>query len=308
MIRLDGLVEEAKTLDQELAPYLEKKWYPAFFEFSSYYQVGFVTCLEWHAKSRLFDLLDYFPNLIGPEDIKQSLTNPKLLGMASERLTIPHLIARSSRISTLQKYITVFERVLDAIGCKQKLANVLNAERGEEGSNAKVLGELYSARNSLVHEISINDIGHPNIRDFKNLNEVVQIGEIVRDVIQSIETEISKHAPFDFPNLLNPDHDSVTKIEVLARKIREAEEQIRKSLLEDGDDGACSVQDWDSLLQKSHEYIEYETEFIEKLGLPGRQYYDARDTILETLLERRFDYLKLFKQETVGDDDELHPE
>lgn len=307
LMRLENLIEEAKTLNQELAPILEKRWQPAFFEFSSYYQVGFVTCLEWHAKSRLFDLLNYSPSLITSEDIKSSNMNRNLPSMASERLTIPHLIASSSNITTLEKYIAVFERVLDAIGRKSEVHSILNAERGDDGSSARLLNELYHSRNLLVHEISISTIGHPNIRDFRTLGEVINIGEAVRNVIKSIEKEISEHAPFDFPNLLDSDYYSVTKIEVLARKIKEVEEQIRSILLKDVDYAPCSIQKWDNQVRKAHEYVDCEINFIEELDLPGRHYYDSRFSIHEVLLECRLNYLKFLKQETVGDD-ELQPD
>ena len=35
------------------------------FAITDYYVVGYVTCLEWHARSRLVDLLTCMPQLIG---------------------------------------------------------------------------------------------------------------------------------------------------------------------------------------------------------------------------------------------------
>lgn len=297
--RLDLLIEDAKELDEILSPLLEKRLAPAFHEFVVYYQVGFVTCLEWHAKSRLFDLLHYYPSLIAPDEIRSSMTNPKILDMATEKLTVPHIIAGSGNVSTLVQYTAIFSRILKSLGSDIGTSQIFGQSTQLGKSTYQLLEELYESRNLLVHEISLNDIGHRNIREFKDLKEIVAIGEALRAAIKSIETQITRFAPNDFPNLLDEDHNAVAKWRVIELKILEKEAHIRKAISEGNCSGDIEVEEWDSLNADARAYIQSEADTILHLNLPGRQYFDARSNLLLALFDRRFQYLEIFEKEVI---------
>jgi hypothetical protein len=73
LTRLDELIEDARTLKAHLDTVMpeEARWHPwVGAEVVSYYAVGFVTCLEWHARSRLVDLLTFRPALAKSDDLK----------------------------------------------------------------------------------------------------------------------------------------------------------------------------------------------------------------------------------------------
>src|SRR4051794_20949240 len=57
-ILIDDVTRLKSTLDErDLA---SERWYPWFgYEVISYYAIGYVTCLEWHSRSRLVDLFTY---------------------------------------------------------------------------------------------------------------------------------------------------------------------------------------------------------------------------------------------------------
>src|ERR1700730_18009048 len=73
--RAEALVEDLDSLS-ELRVEADKNgisfgYRGRTFEIVSYYAVGFATCLEWHARSRLVDLMLFRPNSIEKEDVKK---------------------------------------------------------------------------------------------------------------------------------------------------------------------------------------------------------------------------------------------
>ena len=70
IFRVQALLEDAETLRKALANVRDSegpfKWFGL--DVISYYTVGFVTCLEWHARARLVDLFNHMPEEIKPED------------------------------------------------------------------------------------------------------------------------------------------------------------------------------------------------------------------------------------------------
>jgi len=297
--RLQLLIDDINELKEILSPTLEERIYPSFFEISSYYQVGIVTCLEWHAKSRLFDLLNYNPKLVRQEDIKQLLNNPNILGMTYEGLTIPHLVASAGNIATVEKYVSVISRVLSQFKPKVNLGEILGRKTSSQESYESLLRSLFNDRNQLVHEITLSDIGHRNIRYYKSFDEVLSIALIVDNIIKEIEVQLSASAPYDFPNLLDSSHVAVTKTEVLKRRITEAEAVIREAISSGVLTDIFSLDQWDTIIENHHHYLEKEEQFIDSMSFPGYQYYDPKHNILERLLECRLEYLVKLRDEVL---------
>ena len=113
--RLELLLDDCADAKNILEPILKDRWYPAFFEFVIFYEVGFVTCLEWHAKSRLLDLFVFDPTTITAEDIKQGVSNSKIVEMVAAKLTIPHLIVSSFNISTFARYTQILNTEIECL-------------------------------------------------------------------------------------------------------------------------------------------------------------------------------------------------
>ncbi len=80
------------------------------YEIISYYAVGLVTCLEWHARSRLVDLMMFQPGSIETSDVK-NIASLAISQMVSEGATIPHLLGAATRVSELTEYLDIFVRI-----------------------------------------------------------------------------------------------------------------------------------------------------------------------------------------------------
>jgi len=301
--RLENLLEDAADVGKHLSPILGEMWKPSFFEFVAYYQVGFVTCLEWHAKSRLYDLFVFDPKQITAGDIKQGLSSSNILQMVSEGLTVPHLIASSFNVSSLEKYVQVTGRVLTALGASKSINQMLDTVISTETKLGEVLAVLYDERNSLVHEISLQDIGHCNIRHYKDFDEILKTGKAILELIKAVELEITANAPVAFPNLLDKESRSTSPIERLFEEIKTKEDAICDATRSDSCLSDFTEKEWSVLVDKSREYITNEMEFVEALNLPGWQYHDVRQKILAELLNRRLSYLDLLAEEILSEED-----
>lgn len=165
---------------------------------------------------------------------------------------------------------------MKAFDADAKLSQILKQTTGKGDKYGKILSELYEERNLLVHEISLGDIGHINIRNFKSLHKVHYIGEAVRKVIEEIEAKISSVAPADFPNILDGEHQITPRFQILEKQISEIEEKIRSAILVGNCDGDFTVEEWDALIGESRSYIQSELDFIFELNLPGLRYYNLR--------------------------------
>jgi hypothetical protein len=81
------------------------------YEVISYFAVGLVTCLEWHARSRLVDIMLFRPSCIESSDLK-NIATLALSQMVAEGATIPHLLGAATNVSRIQEYLLIFRRVL----------------------------------------------------------------------------------------------------------------------------------------------------------------------------------------------------
>ncbi|UZX45510.1 hypothetical protein A6U84_25915 (plasmid) [Agrobacterium sp. 13-2099-1-2] len=294
--RLETFLEEIREVGPLLQPELDKQFAPSFFEFTSYYKVGFVTCLEWHAKSRLYDMFCFDPKTIKPEDIKQAVSNDKLVSMVYEGLNIPHLIAGSSSVSTRESYVGAIRRLFGAVGVREDALSAILGRKYSGITVGQVLEELYASRNDLVHEIGLQTIGHRNIRNFDSFDDVLQIGETLLRMITSIESELFNSAPANFPNKLALDLLPISEEETLAKLIRSMEKEIERALVE-GAAEIVNLEDFQTQTQISKEALDKEFAFIDRLDIAGRQYFDTRPFWKATLLKQRVQYLTLLSRE-----------
>lgn len=123
--RLDTLISDTRRIGTALRAASETdEEVSAFFgpmnasDIVSYYSVGVVTCLEWHARSRLADLFSYVPTALDSEDLKP-LANPNLMSqMIANDVSAPQLVAGMRNVSSREKYLDVFRRVYSTLGIK----------------------------------------------------------------------------------------------------------------------------------------------------------------------------------------------
>ena len=84
----------------------------------SFYAVGIVTCLEWHARSRLTDLFSFVPSSIEPDDLKP-LANARLMAqMVENDVSAAQLLGSMTTVASADKYLGIIKRVYDTLGIK----------------------------------------------------------------------------------------------------------------------------------------------------------------------------------------------
>lgn len=166
--RATQLVEEATALKALFVGYERPQpWRPI--EFPSYYIVGLVTCLEWHARSRLYDLLQYDPANFAPDDVKQAAAGSNLEALLREHLTVAQLVAASTLVSDFRKYLGIFDRVLAYLGVPTSASAIAKAGPGDPGQAFLAFETLFGRRHRLVHEIDQTQVGHRNLRELVSL-------------------------------------------------------------------------------------------------------------------------------------------
>src|SRR5260370_589650 len=135
------------------------------FEIVDYFAVGFATCLEWHARTRIVDLLHFEPACIETTDVR-TIDKVALSQMSAEKVTLPYIVGAGTKVSSVKEYVAVFDRVFDGIGLGTKTEQVLrnlpveqpNWRGPSEGQHTiyDEIGELFETRNKLVHEVGVN--------------------------------------------------------------------------------------------------------------------------------------------------------
>lgn len=297
--RLESLLEDIRSVRTVLEPQLKQRLAPSSFEFTAYYRVGFVTCLEWHAKSRLYDMYCFAPGVIRSDDIKQAISNDKLAQMVAEGLTIPHLIASSTGISSKEKYVAAISRVFESLGIqKDALPAILN-RAVDDLSIGQLLDQLFVERNELVHEIEIGTIGHPNVRDCESFEEALLKGERIIKMLQEIEHTISTRAPANFPNQLGSDGYPVDEVNILLDAIKTREEKIAAVAKTEAEFEAFISSDWEELVAQNRATLEAQLQFIDGLQLAGWRYYDVRPFLKLTLLKQSLAFLDQLSEQVL---------
>jgi hypothetical protein len=267
------------------------------FEAFSYYAVGIVTCLEWHARSRLVDLMVFKPDSIQTSDIK-NIADLALSQMVSEGVNVPHLLGAATKVNSFADYLGVFKRVFKEIQISENLDALVHADRneGEESypSFADGISEIYTFRHQLVHEISFSAVGHNNIREIWTLEQAKFNIQMVVDCMKAIELIITKRAPKGFPNRLSEDgyeEDDFGKVE---EAVAELEMQITAALANDSE----ALEAWEISLAHSKETIKAEIEFVNgTAAFAPTRYYDVRHVMRTEVLKSRLAFLTLIKSE-----------
>jgi hypothetical protein len=98
------------------------------YEIVTYYSVGLVTCLEWHARSRLVHLMQYRPGSIQTADVK-GIADLAISQMAANGVAVPHLLGAAAKVSSIQEYVTIFQRLFDDINIKVSAERTLRSPR-----------------------------------------------------------------------------------------------------------------------------------------------------------------------------------
>lgn len=288
--------EDLNTLSKMIDLYKKSGEFLPYYklEIVSYYVVCCVTCLEWHARSRLKDLFTYKPELIDLKDMQISVGADTLSQMVQKRLTIPDYIAAGVSVSSIDKYISVFDRVLCGIGSKRKSRSVLDGI-SSENKNYIRLDYIFQFRNSIVHEIGYTMIGSYSQRANICVDEAIEILNLTRRVIQNYENEISNCTDDLFPNKLDESYGLIDRETAIEKEILRIYNEISENLNGNNEfDGV--YQDWRASAKAFFEFYQANEKFIDGLRLPGWRYMDPRYPLRARVRLAALEYLRALRE------------
>jgi hypothetical protein len=282
----------------------------AGFEVSSFYAVGYVTCLEWHARSRLRDFLTFFPDQIQKADFER-LSTLALRQMSAANVTVADLVTAATNVSNSSHYINVFEQILSNLNCTGRSPKEVlrDAERSadtclSEKQGSKVEGyctcyKLYKCRHNLVHEIDVGHVGGYTLRTRWSFDEARAYGELVRQLIRGIEAEFTKCAPSNFPNLLDEDFNAVNQNDIVMAETEKLEQELSEHFEKIGGD---TLERWRISRSTYVGFLSSEMQLLDdREAVPSFRYFKPRLLLAQRLAAHRLEYLRLLKQEVIPD-------
>ncbi|MBC7870672.1 MAG: hypothetical protein H7Y09_07515 [Chitinophagaceae bacterium] len=209
-------------------------WRPFPLDIISYYSVAYVTCLEWHVRSRLTDFFTYAPASITAKDLKKDASDKVMATLIGANASIPQFLAATPNYSNADAYLDTFGRIFKYLNIKPDprliAHNIAVPKVLNPASSLECLTGLYDGRNMLVHEINDGNIGHPLAHDPWTCEIAIAYGQFVHDIMRGIEAVITEKAPTKFPNKLLPDGGVIDIDDRLDEEIRELEGELTERI------------------------------------------------------------------------------
>ncbi|WP_292063675.1 hypothetical protein [Brevundimonas sp. UBA7664] len=303
LARLDGLIEDAEKVRDMLdkAEPKSERWFPWYgAEIVSYYAVAYVTCLEWHAKSRFADLAAYSPSSLTTGDLKGQVSDKVMVQLLTQGASVANLLSAATSVGSFPKYMSLMNRVLTAFGSTEdayasaKSIGTTISAPWLEGSDFEELERLFLFRNELAHEIGRGVVGHLNVREGWTPAEAVEAGQRVRKLMMAVERSITANAPDDFPNLLDETGFPVWRQERLNGEIAKLEAEVL-TIIERADFGSQdrNKAEWFEALEASRAHIKAEHSFVQNAPFLHSRYIDLTSGLQLHIVNARHQYLKM---------------
>lgn len=275
----------------------------------SYYLVGFVTCLEWHARTRLADLYTFRPDVIDKKTLDGKVSPETLAQMIRANVTIPHLLSASTTVSSVDDYVGSLQRVFDALGVEQSVARLIQPQQPErlslfgepirEPSVRDILAELFEARHALVHEIGIGGGAWSSVGANWSVQDVLRTGHVVLATMRAYERALTEAAPAGFPNLLDATYMPQDEVAVLRERARLSSARIAAriqalSTLRDVGD----IKAWEGVVSRQDALLDFlsTSPLLQRRGRPRR-------TLAKLELMQRLTVLEALEAELADPDD-----
>lgn len=201
---VDAAIEMAREMEErEDGDWRRFRGIQAF----SFYAAGIVTCLEWHARSRLTDLFSFVPSSIGPDDLKP-LANARLMAqMVENDVSAAQLLGGMTNVASAEKYLAIIKRVYETLGIAASPHEIVNeAEQPklfDMRGGMETLTRIFEFRNAFVHEIGIEVSGSYLMRDGLNAETASEWCQFAIRCVRELEALITHHAPPHFPNCID---------------------------------------------------------------------------------------------------------
>ena len=299
--KVAGLLEAETPEDERWAP-----WFGA--EAISYYAVGFVTCLEWHAKSRLVDLLAFRPTSLTVADVDRTINAKLIVQMVSKNASVTQLVGAALKVNGLGAYLRVAERLFKELDfpCSVKDWLIGNAAKSTacwlRNEQFSVVENLFRFRHVLVHEIGIATMGHPNIRDAWWPRRARETGAIVSSLICGIEAALTRFAPSLFPNLLDEHRWPISAADALENEMHRLDGLVQAAMI--GWPGhEQTPEKWKKAQARFASYLAAEKDFVTTADMLSWRYMDARQPLRLRALTYRIGFLDELLSRMAVDED-----
>lgn len=271
-----------------------------------YTLVGFVTCLEWHARSRLTDLYSYRPDSIDPKVLERKVPGRILSQMIRANVSVPQFLGASITIGSPGEYLAVFEDLFRALEINRKPADVI-APRGvvqiglfgdpiREPSTWEQLDTLFTTRHVLVHELGYDAGAGRTLCETWGADQIIWMGHTVVSAMSALERTLTEHAPGDFPNLLTDQGRPVDAGAQLAASIEDLERRISQDI--EGRSRA-GFQAWTQALTTARQALADHDRLLADRELFQQRHIGREKLLLRAALEQRLALLTSIEAELV---------
>ncbi len=292
LIRVEMLVDDAERAARAYAvspperPYAHRKFE---LDIVSYYSVGLVTCLEWHARSRLADLFTYTAGSIVDDDLTKDCGTKVLRQLIAANASIPQYLAATRNYSTASAYLTVFTRLFNALNIRpdpKRILHDVDVPGTIPSTTAlEAFEALYDYRNSLVHEITEEQVGHPIHHNVWSWETAIAYGRFILSFMKSLEAAITDTGPSDFPNRVMSDGAPENVDDRLDGEIARLEAEINAKL-----------DNFAPALRASRAAMEAEQEMLNHANIFYSRWFDFKAPVRRALRRGRLLYLKALRE------------
>jgi len=300
IMRLEALIEDLAKVSDLLEADCpeERRWAPWFgAEAMSYYAVGYVTCLEWHAKSRLVDLLTFRPSALKVADVQRTITDKLIVQMVAKQASVVQLVGAALKIGSLDVYLAVFNRVFQELAIPCKISEWLAGSAPDstvcwiKPERLATIDLMFEFRHTLVHEIGFQTMGHPNVRDAWSPADARSTGGLVASLMCGIEAALTKYAPELFPNRLTEDRWPVGSVQTLSAEYGRLDALADTAIRAAEWDHNNTAEKWQVVREAFAQYVAAEESFVDTAGMLHWRYFDARTPLRLKLYRYRIEFL-----------------
>lgn len=266
-------------------------------EITSYYAVGFVTCLEWHARSRLVDLIIFDPTV----DVKKfsvNINSQNLMEMIGKRVSLAHVVGSMVNVSSLSRYIEIFSLLFDKLNIELSFGrlltedNVYIKEPVLTRDEINKINELFNFRNSLVHEVGVNVIGPYVLRQNILLSEAIELGSKVLSLMKGVEEALIGRLPEKFPNRLTSEFNPVSREEYLMAEVLRLEELASKEIASENWSSSDTYCVWTRSQKSFWDFWRDQEKFIDEGEMFRTRHSEGGGGLKIDVLEGRIEYIR----------------
>lgn len=278
--RIEDIIDQTESILSETEPSIASEH--VRITLVDYYVVALCTALEWHARTRLVDMFVARPDSMEQSDIDNFIKVTDAVSLIRDNVSIAHLVGAGINISSSDAYFLAFKRIFANIGIKDDARKICVKYTVKDKRDQ--FSEMFTIRNSFVHEIRMSEIGPFYIRGIFSVAGIHDLAVMCKNVFIEIEKKIAVSAPDNFPNRLDANLNPVDNMDLIYREYEKIEAEALSMF--DGDEMADALRLSAEALSKEIRTIEQSEAFN------IIRFADFRTPLIRRLIDGRMAYLK----------------